>query len=138
MSAEENDPMVKNAIGFLKHPKVVSSGVAEKVAFLKKKGLTNQQIANAYIAIDKDSKEAADILEGKYDSATVPQSSASTPVTPAVAQPLQNQMNLPVNSQQYSGNQSTSIWTKLAYVFGGAALFGASGAAGFLAMVNLF
>lgn len=74
--------MEENAIGFLQHDKVKNSATANKVAFLRKKGMSNAQIAVAYIkAYPEDelaNQEADKIRNGDFDG-------VSTQTTPTEA-----------------------------------------------------
>lgn len=124
-SPSDADPQLRNAVGFLSHPKVKPSATADKVAFLKKKGLTNDQIARAFQSIDPQSQEAKDVLAGKYES-TAAASGAVTTQTPASAVMPQY---IPPPPPPASSGASSHRW--ITYTLGGLALLALGGAAGY-------
>ena len=43
-----NEKLISQAVTFLKHPQVQNSDKEKQLVFLKKKGLTDEEIAEAY------------------------------------------------------------------------------------------
>ncbi len=112
-----SDAQVRNAVGFLSHPKVKPSPTQDKVSFLVKKGLSKEQIAQAFQTWDPNSQETKDVIAGKYDQAAVP----SVQIAPA---PMP--MSMPMQSAR---QQSTSAWKIAAGVIALIGLGGASAVA---------
>lgn len=52
-----NDKLIQQAVSFLKHPQVQSSDKEKQIMFLKKKGLSDEEVAEAYKRLE--SKEEA-------------------------------------------------------------------------------
>jgi hypothetical protein len=129
----ESDPQVKNAIGFLSHAKVKPSPTADKVAFLKKKGLTNQQIAQAFTSLDPNSPDAKDVLAGKFDNTTA--TTAVQPATPAVAA-VPQYIPMPPPPPPPPAQASPNRW--IAFTLGGLALLAVGGASGYFINVKGF
>jgi hypothetical protein len=110
---------VQNAVGFLNHPKVKGSPTQDKVEFLAKKGLSKQQIAQAFQTAQPDSQETKDVLAGKYDTTTTP-SSNTVQAQPMVQVPAPMPMVIPVQQQQYTPAWKVALATIGLLAAGGA------------------
>lgn len=110
--------MMDNALGFLRHEKVVNAPLDNKVNFLRKKGLSDEQIATALDKVhpDKDFGEQvrSNRISKQVDLPSVPQ------IHQAVALPP----------------PPISVWAKLIIAITGALSLGAAGAAGFFLRVS--
>lgn len=51
--ATMREDYVQNAYSFLRHPNVIGTPLANKIAFLKEKGLTDEEIQEAFNRVDK-------------------------------------------------------------------------------------
>lgn len=66
------DPLVRTAVSFLKNPKVINASINQKISFLKRKGLSDEQIYSALSYVG----EKVTLDEIKAVPAAVSQSSA--------------------------------------------------------------
>jgi hypothetical protein len=122
------DAQVRNAVGFLSHPKVKPSSAQDKVNFLVKKGLSKQQIAQAFQSLDPNSQEASDVLAGKYDN------NASATASNVTITPLPAPIQIP--SQIAQQKQAGLLSWKIAS--GAIALLALGGASAYALQVCLF
>lgn len=58
-----NDKLISQAVTFLKHPQVQSSDKEKQLMFLKKKGLTEEEIAEAYKRLESKEEITAPVTK---------------------------------------------------------------------------
>ncbi|KAJ7532662.1 hypothetical protein O6H91_13G014100 [Diphasiastrum complanatum] len=121
------EEQVQNAVKFLSHPKVKGSPIIYRRSFLEKKGMTKDEIDEAFRRVpDPPSSEAGNVVASQGSA----EKRVTTSVTPKVLGPLQTsqqlfaQVALPANSVQ----SNRFRWTRMFLIIGVFTVAGAGAA----------
>ncbi|KAG2218713.1 hypothetical protein INT45_002421 [Circinella minor] len=136
-----NEQLIKSAVSFLSSPNVKSAETVKKVAFLKNKGLSAEEIQEAFKRVDDVVPTVSTPITTTKASTTLPAAGTSTLTPPAPLIPKRsayNQQQPSIIYQPLPGAPSMSIQRLLAIalIFGVGAVGVTSGIVGIVKVTN--
>lgn len=127
--AGQEDPIISAAISFLRNPKVCNATEKQKIAFLKSKGLTNEQICRAFkevgVNVDLSTCESVPGPNKEYSSGSADASSGAAVYSKRSTHTLFPENYSPTNS---STQESTMFDWRNVVIGAGAAVLAAGSA----------